>query len=155
MLLNVAHRELGVLHVGRHAPALAIFFRRRADTDKHNVSLGQELRIDHFEVQVFAAYLLHDLVKTRLEYRQLVGVPRGDARFVLVGHENLHVGVVQRHDGHRRAADVTCAEADDFFTHRHCACWLNKMRGKPICRILTRFYVVALKRHCYLLGISN
>ncbi len=70
-------------------------------------------------MQVFATNFLHHFVEARLEDWELVGVPRGYARLVLVGHKELDVGVVPRHDGHRRAAYVTGAEANDLAGRRH------------------------------------
>ena len=104
---------LPVLEVGGAPGALAEDLGRRVDRDEDDVRGADALGHVGREEEVPAARPPHHLVQPRLEDRQPVAVPRGDAFGVDVGDGDPHVGTAVGDHRHGRAADVAGADAQN------------------------------------------
>ena len=110
---DLARGLLPVLQVGGTSRALAEYLRRRVDGDEDDVGRPDAFSDVGGKKQVAAARPVNDLIQTRLIDRQRVAVPGLDTIGVLVGDGNLHVRAAVGNHGHRRAAYVAGADAEN------------------------------------------
>ena len=108
-----------VLQVGGAAGALPEDLGRRVDRHEDDVRGANAAGDVGREEQIPAARPSHHLVQPRLEDRQPVAVPGGDAFGVDVGHGDANVGAAIGDDRHGRAADVAGADAENVCRCAH------------------------------------
>jgi len=118
MLGDGAGNRLDVTQVGRPAGADAVGLGRGVDRHEDDVGLLDLPGDVRGKKQIPAARLLHDLLESRLEDRQVARVPRRDAGGVHVHHRDGDAGAFQRDHGHGGPAHVTGTNAADVHHER-------------------------------------